>query len=1374
MPIPPIPIFLSHSATSSAAKGLLLRNPASAAYAAAAARAGASSLLAAALGRDLWLRIPEWVREDDVWKSLSSYDDTAGDGESFGCNGENDEGMHRQQQCRDEMASLAAVIQKLQALIVMGYDKLGSERRALRRRRRVAQISKATSASALSSSRTTILPNSPLLQGNEVVIDQYFAESLNDHSETKTNNADPHTASRTCKGRAFSFMKISSQSFGNDGCNNCNCGNSLTCHICNDLNQADENNPSPSSASDDPTNLRISALEWHAALLAYFQLCNQIRERYPSWRDDMYKKCEEENQVCEDTEASNRFDCCDIGETDPNTFPHNLGGLKTSYDDDELTNRFIHGEMPPESSQPNYAKSEWALQHANQNEFETISNRQETSPKAPNKHSPLTSEQIDELRQMLDYAVWAYEPDEKRLRSLLTGNHDDLTTEITHPDDGTGFQLLVHRTTSYIEPTKDELADSASNTTIQHRKSFFSNRKSGSTKTLRKPPGRVGYYVAISHEKRTLLIGIKGTSTLEDLLTDCCGRAVRVDLDNDPHFPSKFVDALLSERCVGGPNDEIMCHGNKRCNLFETAQTVGGMSEETMTVERIEKRQHVENEFQGSADSASEDNNEESFFSAKMDAADAKHEDRVLGESHEGASSLDSEGKENYCNSKESQNNGEDIAVLAAVRVDLVTPEKKCDESLRTGNEPAKEDAIDTINDQNSSNSDVIDSPKGENLVHEPFECYDHFHDNGEASKFVKKAEWNFNDTSPDGKVEMGVIHKSYHGVLDNSINAVAFDENFELLAQSAINSQNKTLFRFGTTDERSEEELNSLTTIRNEGCDVVEIISDKTLLVQENSTTKRIDKQTHSCTTQTTEGNESSKENNFLREENSKVAIPQDKSIEKNREDINGSASSDDDINCADMKNNCAATSSSASWSKTANARSLTDYMRVTFSDEKDDDDGIEVQYVSLMDNDQCDDNNPSQQFAEESRSSSSNIFRMSSRPPRFSAAPQTISLPSDNILIIPSNSSAVSVKSQSKSDLRDVADEEIDGIEMEPQRSAKIRGAHEGVLHCAHQLLSEIIPLIEEYAVSKGYDVVCTGHSLGAGTASVLAILIRGRYPELVVPEVDSNPEGDALRAHSIHCFVDSTLSRQRVRAYSFASPPVLDRESSLACRHYVVTVVNNSDIIPRSSLTNLDVLLTVLEAVRSRLVELGMNPSSGSKSKGKGSFNNNVVSSIISLFKKLSEGSKGELLLTVEQLGRIRDEAIADASVGDGERDGLYWNDEGEHHLFVPGHVLMFYEPWSSSTKSSNNVKGSNGATENCSNQEEGNFDIDTTKVQQLSPNLSQSYRAMWTDGTVPVLKYFDIGGGSAIVTDHLTTSYYRALDSLKATTSCTIIH
>jgi hypothetical protein len=89
MPIPPpaIPLFLLHP---------LHPSPASA-Y---AARAGASTLLATALARDLYRRTPEWIRQDDVWKSLLETEE-GGEGH------------------KDEMASLTAVIQKLQVRLIV-------------------------------------------------------------------------------------------------------------------------------------------------------------------------------------------------------------------------------------------------------------------------------------------------------------------------------------------------------------------------------------------------------------------------------------------------------------------------------------------------------------------------------------------------------------------------------------------------------------------------------------------------------------------------------------------------------------------------------------------------------------------------------------------------------------------------------------------------------------------------------------------------------------------------------------------------------------------------------------------------------------------------------------------------------------------------------------------------------------------------------------------------------------------------------------------------------------------------------------------------------------------------------------------------------
>lgn len=58
-------------------------------------------------------------------------------------------------------------------------------------------------------------------------------------------------------------------------------------------------------------------------------------------------------------------------------------------------------------------------------------------------------------------------------------------------------------------------------------------------------PGYVGHYVAISPERKLAVIGVKGTSNFEDLLTDCCGQSVSHQLDGP---------------FVKDGSDEIRCH----------------------------------------------------------------------------------------------------------------------------------------------------------------------------------------------------------------------------------------------------------------------------------------------------------------------------------------------------------------------------------------------------------------------------------------------------------------------------------------------------------------------------------------------------------------------------------------------------------------------------------------------------------------------------------------------------------------------------------------------------------------------------------------------------------------------------------------------
>ncbi|KAL9183383.1 hypothetical protein ACHAXT_005170 [Thalassiosira profunda] len=866
MPIPPIIPLPPHL--------LLPGGPAAAAAATRAAGAGASSLLAAALARNLWEQTPEWVRNDESWKAFSrakgAMEAEAGD-EDF----------------VDEMATLTAVIRKLELLVITGYDKLGSERRMGRRRHVVRRTVSRHKLSGESSERSGESENSDLQQR--------------------------------------------------------------------------QHQPRPSlRLEEDDSNTQISPLEWHAALLAYWQLCNQMRERHPWIRDSMYKQ--------------------DTGDEDRDSV-----GRQRSGEDINESDNLQEGDAELQSNGPE-------ISDANDPSIrpQHISTNDDSKPKQ-SANQIMTSAEIKKLRQMLDYAVFAYEPNEELLRSLLlTGKGATSWGEKKSATDAKaseelGYQLIVHRTTSYIDP--NEQADKDSN---------GSGKRTSSSK--RKPPGRVGYFVAISQAKKKMLVGIKGTSTLEDLITDCCGRAVRVDLENDPHHP-----ALDNEKDIASE---------------ESAE-----SEESMQIDE----------------------------------------------------------------------NGAESAV---------SPDSDSDEDL-----------VDAI---------------------------------------------RFSRT-----------------------NGACLSESVE-----------------------------------------VELMSD----------------------------------------------------------DMR-SSESPNDIASAQQK---------------------------------------------------------------EARKSTT-------RPTVKTTAPAMHKVPSDNVLLFQSRSKSSGGKSQSQSTNKEgtsshpclmpsPTDEymESNGIEMEENRSHKLRGAHEGILHCAQQLLFEIAPLIEEYAVSKGFSMICTGHSLGAGTAALLAVLVRGRYPELAVPNQCNTSD-------------DSEMSRERVCAYAFAPPPTLDRASSLACSHYIVSVANNSDIIPRSSLCNLDVFLTVLEAVRSRLVEVGMNP--GGSARSSDGPRRNAIASTLALFRKLSEGTKGDLLLDPSELQCVWKEAVSEASLGDGEADTTYWDAEFGHHLFVPGKLLMMHESWS------------NTVSEKVDGDDPAHLPASENEQDDRNSNTSPAFHAMWTNGTNTALKGFEVGAGAGMATDHLTTSYERGLALLQ---------
>lgn len=938
------------------------------------------------LAQHLWRHTPEWIREDESWQALFAKRSQRQQQTTNAINtGKRLQGNHYHdvanvdvntastsiaeatEEFVDEMASLTAVVQKLEALVITGYEKLGSRRGGLRRRRRVVR----RAVMLASSSRQELL--------NDIVIADDENEATNDESCCNCNPS----------GRGQQQSIIAQSSLGEDHNN-------------------DEEHP----------------LEWHAALLAYWQLSNQLRKHHPSWRDEVY-------------------------DAQYNYHPPQVG-------------------QSQQSCQKGDAKQQTNCSSCNND------NNHESND-GNNSDSNITCSQIKELQTMLQFAIWAYESNEDLLRSFLESSmidydacdDDNQEENNMNATSNNGLKLIVHRTTSYMEPASGETttAEAATSNTTNTTPNIPS-----SSKKKRKPPGRVGYYVAISHTQRTLLVGMKGTSTIEELLTDCCGRAVRVDLENDPHG---YCPPLVAVNDTGDSETDYDIDDDANDNTDPYFQPQGSM--------------------------------EEAILDEKNATSSTPH-----GMAY------------NF----------------------------ECEEC----------GGVD------------------EELVHvSPFTG-----DIG-AGRRWQEAE----------SIEVELLHHScrnYHRHVD-----VSTDRSLDDATTSGKHRQVKLQLDSSTKPNTSVRDVPSV--------DNVLLFSSAPTLLPSSSPTRNI------------------------------------------------------------------------------NIPNLTSLSSTQVA--------------------------PTSEFA---RSSTNEYV-------------------------------------------------ESNGVEMEENRSHKLRGVHEGILHCAQQLLFEISPLIEEYGLLNGYDVVCTGHSLGAGTAVVLAVLIRGRYPELRgLSSSLASKRGGAYQDDHTRCNETDIVRRERVRAYAFAPPPVLDRESSLACRHYVISVINGSDIIPRSSLTNLDVFLTVLEAMRSRLVEVGMNPCrSKSAWHHQSAKKTNVIASTIALFCKLCEGAEGELLLNPSELRIIMEEAIAEAFLGDGEDDKLYWNEEFGHHLFVPGKLLLMYEAWSSTlltevaNKEASSVEAAQASTKGTKDRSE-----------HERQSKGGKFHAIWTDGTNSVLKRFEIGGGSGMVTDHLTTSYQRSLE------------
>jgi pimeloyl-ACP methyl ester carboxylesterase len=274
----------------------------------------------------------------------------------------------------------------------------------------------------------------------------------------------------------------------------------------------------------------------------------------------------------------------------------------------------------------------------------------------------------------------------------------------------------------------------------------------------------------------------------------------------------------------------------------------------------------------------------------------------------------------------------------------------------------------------------------------------------------------------------------------------------------------------------------------------------------------------------------------------------------------------------------------------------------------------------------------------------------------------------------------------------------------------STEIR-CHEGVITAAKRLADDLILIVEELLLPNDYKLLITGHSLGAGVAALVGVILRSRFRALL------HDDGSLLKV------------------LAFASPPILDYDNAMDCKAFTTTIVNNSDIIPRSSLSNLVVMLELLKTVNKKLEEKGLNPKD--------------FSSSAAFLRLLTEAKDGNMLMTVEEMRDTMEAAFEKVELRDPD------------HLYVPGRVIHLYDLWSKQGAVEVDEKIAKKAQAVNTKAKEGDDENDVVEEEEEVRTAERLYVG---DGASNILRYIEFD--ARMLTDHLSPGYRSSIKALRS--------
>jgi hypothetical protein len=255
------------------------------------------------------------------------------------------------------------------------------------------------------------------------------------------------------------------------------------------------------------------------------------------------------------------------------------------------------------------------------------------------------------------------------------------------------------------------------------------------------------------------------------------------------------------------------------------------------------------------------------------------------------------------------------------------------------------------------------------------------------------------------------------------------------------------------------------------------------------------------------------------------------------------------------------------------------------------------------------------------------------------------------------------------------------------------------------------------------SGYKIVVVGHSLGAGCATIVSLLLRA-----TIPSLRDDPK--------------------KLKVWAFASPPVLDLKSALGCSSFVTTVVNNSDVIPRCNIGPLVVMARLLRAVNKRLTERNLGVTDLLfKDWIKKSPSDNLMN---------EDGD--EMLMSFEEIVS----AIADAIACDDDHDKDY--------LYVPGRVLVLYDLWEKEQQRmllENSQKGNSKDYATIMKEwvqylKEVDDPTSIDDADTKKKNIPVAEEVILTDGACNALRLIELDG--RLLDDHLAPAYRSSIANI----------